>query len=465
MLARSSVLAVAAALGLDAAAAAPARANGRFPEVIDVHFQEGNDDVIAAQATWGVILSRDDGATWEWICEEAVGFGGVYDPDYAFTPTGLLLASTIVEGLRGTRDFCSWEAMPAPLGPTGPEDEAEFVSQVEVAPDGTIYAAAPYDGGWIYRSTDDAVSFQAISQPDPATSWWESLAIARTPLAGGEHRLYLTGYELVAGGGYRHILLRSDDSGETWTPLPLDAFTIGAPGGELQLAAVSPTDPDLVFARVYQQNGMSVGDAIYRSDDAGASWTKVFEIGDDITGTVVRLNGDVVLATRLSEVFVSTDGGVTFGRPIASPTMNCLRERVGSGTPAIDGRLYACSRTTPLEQFALARSPTPSSWDVLFNHADVTAPVPCAVGTFQRDVCEDTRWGGTGGINCQYGLGDPDIVCVPLVDAAVPPDGPTVEPPPPDGCCSTSGGAAASGLLGALALGLACAPRRRRAPR
>src|SRR5678815_2464803 len=87
----SAGLSLALCLGI---AAGVAHANGRFPATIDVHFKPGDPDVIALQVTWGLITSTDGGATWHWSCEEAVGFGGIYDPDYAFTSTGLLLATT-----------------------------------------------------------------------------------------------------------------------------------------------------------------------------------------------------------------------------------------------------------------------------------------------------------------------------------------------------------------------------------
>src|SRR5438067_6045344 len=95
-----------------------AHANGRFPQTVDVHFEPGDNNTIALAVSWGLITSTDGGATWRWNCEDAVGFAGVYDPDYAFTSTGLLLATTTSpDGMRMTRDRCTWTPAPAPLGP------------------------------------------------------------------------------------------------------------------------------------------------------------------------------------------------------------------------------------------------------------------------------------------------------------------------------------------------------------
>lgn len=460
MLPRRPLLSLALSAGL-LLPPAVARANGRSPLVIDVHFPTGEpgEDVIAVQATWGVLLSRDGGDTWKWVCEEAIGFAGVYDPDLAFTSSGLVLATTTsVDGLRLTRDWCSWSPAPPPLGGTGDADPASFVAQVEVGPEGAIYAAAAaFDDMNLYVSTDDAASFALAGPlPDAEADWWESLLAAPTPLASGAarpHRLYLTGYRLLPDNGRAHLLLRSSDGGASWTPLSTAAFTIGAPSGELQLAAVSPDDPDLVFARVYQQSGNSLGDAVYRSADGGDTWSKVFEAPDDVTSVVIRRGGDVVVATRSMGAVVSTDGGLTFGAPDAGTLYDALEERP-------DGALFAGSRAIDAEAMILGRSAEVGGWTSLLSHSRVTGAVSCAPGLPQRDVCQELRWCFQAG---QYGLGtDPGYACEVAPDAGV--DAPPTPPPPPDDC----GGCAAGGP-GALALlgGLAALPllrhRRRRA--
>ncbi len=440
---RSSLAAAALAAALLVPAAA--HANGRFPDTIDVLFQPGDHDVLALQATWGLIISRDGGTTWRWICEEAVGFAGVYDPDYAFTSTGLLLATTTsADYLRLTRDGCAWTQAPPPLGSTGDGDSPTFVSQVEVASDGTIYAAASdATDTQLYRSTDDGASFVARSNPDDGHEWWESMVVVPSdpPAPPDQQRLYLTGYDLV-GNGRTFVALRSDDGGQSWTNLPLTAFTFGADGQltELQIAAVSPTDPDLVFARVYQANGLTIGDDIYRSDDAGASWTRVFQAGDDVTAVLVRGNGDVVLTTRLSGVHVSTNGGVSFGAALESKTMNCLRERD-------DGVLFACSKSFVPDAMALGRGTTVGDYTSLVTFDAIEEPVVCPPGTAQHDACFAMRWCPTV---CQFGIDDPDCPACILVDAGPAPDAGTSTPPKDCTDCS-SGGPAGGGLMCLLA--------------
>lgn len=440
------------------AAPAPAAANGRFPATIDVHFHPANDDVFALQATWGFFTTADGGTTWHWSCEEAVGFAGVYDPDYAITPTGLVLATTTShDGLRLTRDFCSWNPAPAPLAPPNDVDPGIFIAHVEVGIDGTIYAmASTGTDSQLYVSTDDAVSFGARSNPGDGVDWWESFVASPVPLTGNQQRLFLTGYDLGQDGAKTRYLLRSDNGGATWTTLPVTDFTFGGDGADLQIAAVSPTDANVVFARVFHASGTSIGDHIYRSTNAGASWTRVFESTDDVTAVVVRATGNtVILAEKLLGIHLSTDGGATFGDALAdSQPIQCMKERPS------DRRLFACGDSLQPNNMALGTGPDPTALTSLFTFAQVDDAYDCAAGTAQYDVCYDTRWCP---IACQFGIPTrPEDDCAPCTlvpDAAPAVDGGDGEPPPKE-CCSTGSPQSTAVLVIGVAF-LLLKPRRR----
>ncbi len=409
-----------------------AHANGRFPTPIDVHFKPGDHEVIGLALTWGFAVSQDAGDTWGWICEGGVGFGGVYDPDYAFTSSGLLLATTTsADGLRLTRDFCTWDPAPAPLGsPDGGVTPAKFAAQVEVGDDGRIYVAvSTFDDSQIYRSLDDGASFQVISAPGTLVDWWESMLVV-PGTTGATTRLYLTGYTLGAGGAKTRLMFRSDDSAATWTPLAVTDFTFGGDNSDLQIVAVDPNDPDLVFARVYQANGTTVGDAIYRSPDAGASWTKVWEAEQDIPIVLVRDNGDVVVQTTLSVatdpdsgIHVSTDGGVTFGAQILGDKAYNLRERD-------DGTLFFCGEGVDPTLSALASGTEVNSYTHIVRFSEIDDVMACASGTDAAMAC-DQLWCG---VTAQFGIPGFEEACTPV-------SADDVTPPPEDKpCMDCSGG-------------------------
>src|SRR6476469_3039501 len=94
--------------GLLIAALAPsAFANGRAPGTSTIHFREGHEQDIAAGMTFGLLLSHDGGTSWHWMCETAVGYGGLWDPDYSYLQDGTLFATTF-NGLRSMSDGCTF---------------------------------------------------------------------------------------------------------------------------------------------------------------------------------------------------------------------------------------------------------------------------------------------------------------------------------------------------------------------
>src|SRR5512147_2334758 len=92
---------------LIAALAQVASANGRASATSTIHFQEGAEQNIVAGMTFGVLLSHDGGTTWHWMCEDAVGYGGMWDPDYSYEPNGTVFATTF-DGLRSMSDGCTF---------------------------------------------------------------------------------------------------------------------------------------------------------------------------------------------------------------------------------------------------------------------------------------------------------------------------------------------------------------------
>src|SRR5580692_4963693 len=76
-------------------------ANGRFPASTQVVFSPSDPDRIVVRATYGLLLSDDNGATWRWLCEMALGVPSVSveDPSVALTGGDALVVG-LVEGLE-----------------------------------------------------------------------------------------------------------------------------------------------------------------------------------------------------------------------------------------------------------------------------------------------------------------------------------------------------------------------------
>ena len=134
----------------------------------------------------------------------------------------------------------------------------------------------------------------------------------------GQPYVYYVG---AASGG----VWKTTDGGVSWTPL-FDAQSSQSIGS----LAVAASDPKVVWAGTGEdciRSHISIGDGIYKSTDAGATWTRM---GLEKTGRIGKLtidpkNPDVVTACALGTafgpqpergVFRTTDGGKTWQRTL-----------------------------------------------------------------------------------------------------------------------------------------------------
>ncbi|MGQ0701537.1 MAG: VPS10 domain-containing protein [Gemmatimonadales bacterium] len=139
----------------------------------------------------------------------------------------------------------------------------------------------------------------------------------RLPAVAGVPGDPLTYYAGAASGG----IWKSSDGGVHWNPI----FD-GQPVSSIGALAVAPSDPNVVWAGTgesFIRSHISVGWGVWKSTDAGKSWSKM---GLDRTGRIARIvidprNPDVVLLAALGHaygpqpergIFRTADGGKTW---------------------------------------------------------------------------------------------------------------------------------------------------------
>ncbi len=345
------------------------------------------------------------------MCEDALGYGGTYDPDYAIAADGAVY-STSFDGLRRTRDGgCTW-----PL--VGGNIDSLFPAAVDIAADGAVWVAmtSGTDNG-VFTSTDDGATFQRTALVRPG-AFWNAQVLSRADA----NRAFVTGVlipGLVPDGGIDQpvaLLYRTDDAGASWIELPVSDFAFGT-NAEVFVLDVAPGAPDTVFARVRAAMPPN-GDALYRSTDAGATWSKLLDTGDFISAFAVRADGTVLVGTVLDGVYRSTDLGESFSRPTDQPQMGCLGE-------SSDGTLYACGANYEPDYMGLGTSPDGDEWTRLLEFRDIAGPLECDPGTIQHDVCAALIWPSLAK-QIGVGVGGPDAGPGDIVDAA-PIDAPTID--------------------------------------
>lgn len=451
---------------------AVARANGRPPATSTIAFQPKNPQRIVAGMTFGVLLSDDGGATWRWMCEGAVGYGGMYDPDYAASASGAVFATTFA-GLRVMRDDCRFScANPPCLCSTTkttacstdadcPADEqcsTLFASQVEVGPTGTVYfTAADSTDGKIYRSTDDGASFQGVASPGQINDWWSSLLVAPSdPM-----RVYLSGYRFSGDNPKTFLLFRSVDGGVNFAALSTAGLTTSN-NSSINIVAVDSANPDIVYAHVTFDMG-NLGDSIYKSTDAGNTWSKILSRQDPFgMAFLVRSNGDLIAATRTMGSVKSTTGaactdvaGCAWQDLPSPPHINCLVNNPATATTTHE--VWACTRNydspgAPGDGYGIMKTTDLITWTPVLRYADIAGPADCAPGTTQRDQCTESYMGRPSAWCClEQQLGIVSTVDCSGSRSCEPGSSPDAGSGPGQtskGCCSTGSSGAGFLLLG-----------------
>ena len=429
-------------LALLAALASSAAANGRAPGTSTISFRDGHDNDIAVGVTFGLLLSHDGGASWQWVCEAAIGYGGMYDPVYRYAASGTLFATTF-HGLRKTHDNCDYASLAS---------GSAFASTDAVGSDGAYYyGETTAAASRIFKSTDDGVTFgSGITPPNGIPNdWWQSIKVAPSD----PRRVYASGYRFGANGAKLFLLEVSSDGAKTFKPASTTAFETSR-DSVIDVAGVDASTPDVVYAHVTRQDGREQH-GLYRSRDAGAHWTLLFTVSDPAFAFLARHDGDLIVGTQLAGTSISHDHGATWTRIPDAPHINCLAENAA-------GEIWACTQNygakdgAPSDHAGVMKSTDATHWTPVLRYQDISRPVSCAAGTVQHDTCEAQTWCG---LVAQLGLTSTELAC-PVAERAPAKNVPVLQPRRSEGCCDSGG--AGAGRSVTLLLGVALALRRRR---
>lgn len=295
----------------------PATMGGRID---DFAVLESNPSVFyVATATGGLWKTMNHGTTWEALFDDqdVVSIG-----DVAIPPNDASIV-WVGTGENNNRQSGSWGGGVYKSTDGGHTwrhmglTETRHVARIVVDPvdHDVVYVAAlgrlwgPNPERGIYKTTDGGLTWAPVLQVDEHTGATE---LVMDPA--NNKVLYAATYQRrraswgFNGGGPGSAIWKSSDAGRTWTRL-----TAGIPAGDKGRIGldVYRKNPDVLYARV--EHASEGG--LYRSDDAGTSWYKVSDFNPrPMYFSQVRIDptDDHRIWVLGVEIFMSDDGGRTF---------------------------------------------------------------------------------------------------------------------------------------------------------
>jgi hypothetical protein len=312
--------------------------NGRFPKAQSLiatrsgqERQEGEEGrTLYLRATFGILVSRDGGSHWRWLCEQAYGSVSTWDPPIAATRDGRLWIG-MPNGMRVTKDGCDVADVHGLEGETV-----------------TDFAGMP-GGARLYATTSTPGRPSVVWRQSPGGSWEkrgtvDDLRVDTLDVApSNESLLYLTGVRQAVGQSTRQSLFyRSDDAGRTLVPVK-PALPVA---GRLFLAAIDPKSERRILARILHD----AGSELVVSTDGGSTFRTVLHMNGAMFGFAASESGDTYWAGSgdpTEGIWRSRDRGEHW-EPMAKSGVFCLLS---------DGdRLYACSNPYVPGGYAVAVS-------------------------------------------------------------------------------------------------------------
>jgi hypothetical protein len=322
-------------------------ANGRFPRAQQLVSAPGDPSRVFLRATFGVLASFDGGGTWRWLCEEAIGFSGTWDPPVAVTRDGRLYMG-LEKGLSFTTDACNVQAIPEVAG--------ELVSDVSADGDDLVFATStPKKPAALFRVTRGAARRTGATLDGFYIDTIDALGA----------RVYATGVRV--GEKAEPHLFRSDDSGATIREL----HATFPSRGRLYLAAIDPKNAARLLVR---QLGDSGSDLLL-SEDGGATFVVALHMKGAMFGFTESPDGAMVWAGSGDAdegLYRSNDRGRTFAAVAKAPIF-CLHRSAQ--------RLLSCSNPFTEHGYAIGASTDEgATLTPLIGFADVLGPVACDAG-------------------------------------------------------------------------------------
>jgi hypothetical protein len=349
-------------------ATAAAHANGRLPGATGLAVNPTDERQVLLGLTYGLALTRNGGASWTWMCEQQIeGNGGNADPSIVITSNGTLVVVSLTNGgvLVSRDDGCTFERAIGPLeGNRGVDLTLDTSRSGRVlALMSTILevtdAGHPRFRNLLAHSLDHGTSWEVLAEfPDDLSA--ETVEIA----ASDPNHIYVSG--TLGADPLQGIVERSDDGGHSWK-----RTTVQLPNGSgsLFVSGIHPKDPDRLWFRVPGRGDIYgvLPTRLWLSTDGAVTFNPVADTQAGMLGFAISPDGErVAFGGPMDGLLVAPSDGSAAPSKVSGLQVHCLRWHTGG--------LYVCANE-PADPFSLGFAAEPTQRFVpLWRRADTCIP-------------------------------------------------------------------------------------------
>jgi photosystem II stability/assembly factor-like uncharacterized protein len=332
-----------------------ARANGSFPAVSQLVSDPADAAHLVLRTTFGLLVTRDGGASWDWLCEAGAGYKDV-EPPMAVLPGGVILLGVPGGVSRSDAAGCNFELA------EGIDATVYDLARVPSEPSGAVAISATGTDTQLWRTVDSGKSFAPVGDVIagfiPAT-----VDVAATD----SKVVYASGLSGTTG-----TLLRSNDGGESFMAFPVPSTTTAR---RPFIAAVDPRDADTVYVRLDAQ-GVSPLEVTH---DGGKSFVTALTTVVSAAGFAISPDGKTVIASNAYDGTFRADTDTLAFEKVACSGPTCLSFN--------DAGLFGCGDQS-VDGFIVGRSDDlGASFQRLVDLTCVRGPAACDSGTSVGSLC------------------------------------------------------------------------------
>jgi hypothetical protein len=303
-----------------------ALANGAFPFVSQLVSNRSHPEQLVLRGNFGLVVSRDGGENWDWLCEAGMGYQNV-EPPVALLDSGAIVLALPTGIARSDETWCDFVTVPNAAGYFVDVSVEHAKPKAAVALSVDVKAVSSQ----VWESLDDGKTFSPLGPVIP-----DFLATTLDVAAADARVIYVSGTSSDGKG----LLLRSSDHAQSFEPheLPSRLLISTAP----YISALDPKSLDTVYVRSDSAPG-----TLMITRNGGKSFEEMLRLSAPIKAFALSPDGGTVLAATVGNGIYQLDTTTLGSEKIACTGVWCFTWTEGGvfacGDIVANGFLVAAS--------------------------------------------------------------------------------------------------------------------------